>query len=215
MLTVSTCIGWSEDISAAGPKEPMKFYVPHMPVSFGPGGQLVCVSPSSPSDGQTALVELHSMEVNKILCPLNVSTLLPASLAWALASPGIECSWRGLSHVPCGLVCVCVCVCVWRNVWGSSLKEVMLDWCFTCDTVGSYPATRELIFVFLLSPWGIEPHPRTSSGFWYWTHLRSGALGAHNLEDQTWVFCSRLFWMILRNKKRWGLSQDHWSGKSP
>ena len=81
MLTVSTCIGWSEDISAAGPKEPMKFYVPHMPVSFGPGGQLVCVSPSSPSDGQTALVELHSMEVNKILCPLNVSMLLPASLA--------------------------------------------------------------------------------------------------------------------------------------
>ena len=81
MLTVSTCIGWSEDISAAGPKEPMKFYVPHMPVSFGPGGQLVCVSPSSPSDGQTALVELHSMEVNKILCPLNVSTLLTASLA--------------------------------------------------------------------------------------------------------------------------------------
>uniref|UniRef100_A0A8B9WRI5 Protein transport protein sec16 n=1 Tax=Bos mutus grunniens TaxID=30521 RepID=A0A8B9WRI5_BOSMU len=53
----------AEDISAAGPKEPMKFYVPHMPVSFGPGGQLVCVSPSSPSDGQTALVELHSMEV--------------------------------------------------------------------------------------------------------------------------------------------------------
>uniref|UniRef100_A0A8C6E8Y1 Protein transport protein sec16 n=1 Tax=Moschus moschiferus TaxID=68415 RepID=A0A8C6E8Y1_MOSMO len=51
------------DTSAAGPKEPMKFYVPHMPVSFGPGGQLVCVSPSSPSDGQTALVELHSMEV--------------------------------------------------------------------------------------------------------------------------------------------------------
>ncbi|CAI9179716.1 unnamed protein product [Rangifer tarandus platyrhynchus] len=53
----------AEDVSAAGPREPMKFYVPHMPVSFGPGGQLVCVSPSSPSDGQTALVELHSMEV--------------------------------------------------------------------------------------------------------------------------------------------------------
>ncbi|KAI4563470.1 hypothetical protein MJT46_019826, partial [Ovis ammon polii x Ovis aries] len=72
-----TSAAWSpvqaEDISAAGPKEPMKFYVPHMPVSFGPGGQLVCVSPSSPSDGQTALVELHSMEVNKILCPLNES----------------------------------------------------------------------------------------------------------------------------------------------
>nr|XP_033710589.1 protein transport protein Sec16B isoform X3 [Tursiops truncatus] len=59
--------GWSpvqaEDISAAGPKTPMKFYIPHVPVSFGPGGQLVCVGPRSLSDGQTALVELHSMEV--------------------------------------------------------------------------------------------------------------------------------------------------------
>ncbi|TKC40228.1 hypothetical protein EI555_003250, partial [Monodon monoceros] len=59
--------GWSpvqaEDISAAGPKTPMKFYIPHVPVSFGPGGQLVCVCPRSLSDGQTALVELHSMEV--------------------------------------------------------------------------------------------------------------------------------------------------------
>ncbi|KAB0397378.1 hypothetical protein E2I00_019657, partial [Balaenoptera physalus] len=53
----------AEDISAAGPKTPMKFYIPHMPVSFGPGGQLVCVGPRSPSDGQTALVELHSVEV--------------------------------------------------------------------------------------------------------------------------------------------------------
>ncbi|XP_019501955.1 PREDICTED: protein transport protein Sec16B isoform X2 [Hipposideros armiger] len=53
----------AEDISAAGPKAPMKFYVPHVPVSFGPGGQLVCVGPSSPREGQTALVELHSMEV--------------------------------------------------------------------------------------------------------------------------------------------------------
>ncbi|XP_034866608.1 protein transport protein Sec16B isoform X2 [Mirounga leonina] len=51
------------DVSAAGPKEPMKFYIPHVPVSFGPGGQLVCVGPRSPRDGQTALVELHSMEV--------------------------------------------------------------------------------------------------------------------------------------------------------
>uniref|UniRef100_A0A8C4PRK4 Protein transport protein sec16 n=1 Tax=Equus asinus asinus TaxID=83772 RepID=A0A8C4PRK4_EQUAS len=53
----------AEEVSAAGPKAPMKFYVPHVPVSFGPGGQLVCVSPSSPRDGQTALVELHSMEI--------------------------------------------------------------------------------------------------------------------------------------------------------
>ncbi|XP_062961984.1 protein transport protein Sec16B [Cynocephalus volans] len=51
------------DVSAAGPKAPMKFYVPHVSVSFGPGGQLVCVCPSSPTDGQIALIELHSMEV--------------------------------------------------------------------------------------------------------------------------------------------------------
>uniref|UniRef100_A0A8C5P625 Protein transport protein sec16 n=1 Tax=Jaculus jaculus TaxID=51337 RepID=A0A8C5P625_JACJA len=51
------------DASGSGLKAPMKFYVPHVSVSFGPGGQLVCVSPSSPTDGQTALVELHSMEV--------------------------------------------------------------------------------------------------------------------------------------------------------
>ncbi|KAK1329249.1 hypothetical protein QTO34_011429 [Cnephaeus nilssonii] len=53
----------AEADSAADPRAPMKFYVPHVPASFGPGGQLVCVCPNSPSDGQTALVELHSMEV--------------------------------------------------------------------------------------------------------------------------------------------------------
>ncbi|XP_030679795.1 protein transport protein Sec16B [Nomascus leucogenys] len=53
----------AEDVSSAGPKAPMKFYISHVPVSFGPGGQLVCVGPSSPTDGQAALVELHSMEV--------------------------------------------------------------------------------------------------------------------------------------------------------
>ncbi|KAM6166242.1 protein transport protein Sec16B [Erethizon dorsatum] len=50
-------------VLAVGPKTPMKFYVPHVSVSFGPGGQLVCVCPSSPMDGQVPLVELHSMEV--------------------------------------------------------------------------------------------------------------------------------------------------------
>ncbi|XP_069932725.1 protein transport protein Sec16B isoform X1 [Oryctolagus cuniculus] len=59
--------GWrpvpAEDVPVAGPKAPKKFYVPHVSVGFGPGGQLVCVSPSSPMDGQTALVEVHSMEV--------------------------------------------------------------------------------------------------------------------------------------------------------
>ncbi|XP_012501978.1 PREDICTED: protein transport protein Sec16B [Propithecus coquereli] len=53
----------AEDVSAAGPKAPMKFYVPHVPVSFGAGGQLVCVVPSSPADGQVALVDLRSVEI--------------------------------------------------------------------------------------------------------------------------------------------------------
>ncbi|XP_076403883.1 protein transport protein Sec16B isoform X1 [Peromyscus maniculatus bairdii] len=53
----------ADDALAIVPKAPTKFYVPHVSVSFGPGGQLVCVSPNSPADGQTALVEVHSMEV--------------------------------------------------------------------------------------------------------------------------------------------------------
>ncbi|XP_032147202.1 protein transport protein Sec16B isoform X1 [Sapajus apella] len=53
----------AEYVSSAGPKAPMKFYVPHVPVSFGPGGQLVCVGPSCLTDGQAALVEVHSVEV--------------------------------------------------------------------------------------------------------------------------------------------------------
>lgn len=69
MLTVSTCVSSLAAVSVAGPKAPMKFYVPHVPVSFGPGGQLVCVGPGSLGDGQTALVALHSMEVNVICVP--------------------------------------------------------------------------------------------------------------------------------------------------
>lgn len=82
---------------------PKKFYIPHVPVSFGPGGQLVCVCPNSPSDGQTALVELRSMEVRKSLCPQNAPcSPLPGHL--------LE---RGALNGETG--------------WGSSLKEVMLD----------------------------------------------------------------------------------------
>ncbi|XP_008570042.1 PREDICTED: protein transport protein Sec16B [Galeopterus variegatus] len=63
MASAAWSPGQAEDVSAAGPKAPMKFYVPHVSVSFGPGGQLVCVCPSSPIEGQIALIELHSMEV--------------------------------------------------------------------------------------------------------------------------------------------------------
>lgn len=116
MLTMSTCVCWSEEVSAAGPKAPMKFYVPHVPVSFGPGGQLVCVSPSSPRDGQTALVELHSMEVNKIWCPWNASTLLPASLYLSLGiSRNGVLSWGA---GPCTLwIGECMCVKEWVGLF--------------------------------------------------------------------------------------------------
>ncbi|XP_066521121.1 protein transport protein Sec16B [Hoplias malabaricus] len=42
---------------------PLKFCVPHVAVSFGPSGQLVRVSPTLPSHGEPAQVELHSLEV--------------------------------------------------------------------------------------------------------------------------------------------------------
>ncbi|XP_044530826.1 protein transport protein Sec16B [Gracilinanus agilis] len=49
--------------AAVGPVDPMKFFIPHAPVCFGPGGQLILVCPNHPADGQTALVEVHSLEV--------------------------------------------------------------------------------------------------------------------------------------------------------
>ncbi|XP_074078212.1 protein transport protein Sec16B [Macrotis lagotis] len=52
----------TEDASV-GPVDSMKFFIPHTPVCFGPGGQLVLVCPNHPADGQTALVEIHSLEV--------------------------------------------------------------------------------------------------------------------------------------------------------
>jgi len=36
--------------------------VPHVCARFGPGGQLIKVIPNLPSEGQPALVEIHSME---------------------------------------------------------------------------------------------------------------------------------------------------------
>ncbi|XP_028667339.2 protein transport protein Sec16B isoform X2 [Erpetoichthys calabaricus] len=41
----------------------LKFCLPHVAISFGPGGQLVRVNPHRPSEGEPALVEIHSLEV--------------------------------------------------------------------------------------------------------------------------------------------------------
>lgn len=45
------------------PSTPEKFSVPHICARFGPGGYLIKVLPNLPSEGQPALVEIHSMEV--------------------------------------------------------------------------------------------------------------------------------------------------------
>uniref|UniRef100_A0A8C4U6D4 Protein transport protein sec16 n=1 Tax=Falco tinnunculus TaxID=100819 RepID=A0A8C4U6D4_FALTI len=44
------------------PSTPEKFSVPHICARFGPGGFLIKVLPNLPSEGQPALVEIHSME---------------------------------------------------------------------------------------------------------------------------------------------------------
>ncbi|XP_040488139.1 protein transport protein Sec16A isoform X2 [Ursus maritimus] len=55
--------GWpSTEQAPSRPTSPEKFSVPHVCARFGPGGQLIKVIPNLPSEGQPALVEMHSME---------------------------------------------------------------------------------------------------------------------------------------------------------
>uniref|UniRef100_A0A8B9QAF0 Protein transport protein sec16 n=1 Tax=Apteryx owenii TaxID=8824 RepID=A0A8B9QAF0_APTOW len=56
---------WSpvQAASTPAPVAPQKFPLPHVPVCFGAGGQLVLVCPHFPAEGQPAHVELHSLEV--------------------------------------------------------------------------------------------------------------------------------------------------------
>lgn len=51
------------NVAPSRPTSPEKFSVPHVCARFGPGGQLLKVIPNLPSEGQPALVEIHSMEV--------------------------------------------------------------------------------------------------------------------------------------------------------
>ncbi|XP_072344997.1 protein transport protein Sec16A isoform X3 [Scyliorhinus torazame] len=58
--------GWQPEEKAPAPLRPVtpeKFTIPHLCVRFSPGGQLLKVLPNLPSEGQPALVELHSLEV--------------------------------------------------------------------------------------------------------------------------------------------------------
>ncbi|XP_064026928.1 protein transport protein Sec16A isoform X2 [Pogoniulus pusillus] len=55
--------GWSAvEQAPLRPSTPEKFSVPHICARFGPGGYLIKVLPNLPSEGQPALVEIHSME---------------------------------------------------------------------------------------------------------------------------------------------------------
>lgn len=66
-----SCIIWLCDLlppsfpppAPPRPATPEKFTVPHRCARFGPGGHLIQVLPNLPSDGQPALVDIHSMEV--------------------------------------------------------------------------------------------------------------------------------------------------------
>ncbi|XP_078406326.1 protein transport protein Sec16A isoform X2 [Cetorhinus maximus] len=58
--------GWQPVEKAPAPLRPVtpeKFTVPHLCVRFSPGGQLLKVLPNLPSEGQPALVEMHSLEM--------------------------------------------------------------------------------------------------------------------------------------------------------
>lgn len=63
------------------PTSPEKFTVPHVCARFGPGGQLLKVIPNLPSEGQPALVEIHSLEVIMdlwhSLYPMALENMLP------------------------------------------------------------------------------------------------------------------------------------------
>ncbi|XP_039767721.1 protein transport protein Sec16A isoform X2 [Ornithorhynchus anatinus] len=55
--------GWSAtEHVPSRPSTPEKFSVTHVCARFGPGGHLIKVLPNLPSEGQPALVEIHSME---------------------------------------------------------------------------------------------------------------------------------------------------------
>lgn len=71
------------------PATPEKFTVPHRCARFGPGGHLIQVLPNLPSDGQPALVDIHSMEVRLgffVCSNVNIFTMsfIFKQLAWVL-----------------------------------------------------------------------------------------------------------------------------------
>ncbi|XP_070614866.1 LOW QUALITY PROTEIN: protein transport protein Sec16A [Erythrolamprus reginae] len=58
-----TQIPWAGVEQVPSRRTPEKFALTHVCAKFGPGGQLIKVLPNLPSEGQPALVEIHSMEL--------------------------------------------------------------------------------------------------------------------------------------------------------
>lgn len=58
-------VATEETSLAASPQSftPLKYSLPHVAVCFGAGGQMVRVCPNYPTEGQPAIIEIHSLEV--------------------------------------------------------------------------------------------------------------------------------------------------------
>lgn len=87
--------------------------MPHLCARFGPGGQLIKVIPNLPSEGQPALVEIHSMEVMWAwACDLAASALL-------LVLPGAQPQGNGLSWevTTCRVWYACVDLCSQKSAF--------------------------------------------------------------------------------------------------
>lgn len=69
--------------------------MPHVCARFGPGGQLIRVIPNLPSEGQPALVEVHSMEVRRRAAgPRHrASNVVRMFLPWTLAGGDFMSVW--------------------------------------------------------------------------------------------------------------------------
>lgn len=68
--TLTLSLSLPLNVAPSRPTSPEKFSVPHVCARFGPGGQLIKVVPNLPSEGQPALVEVHSMEVKPPVHPV-------------------------------------------------------------------------------------------------------------------------------------------------
>lgn len=79
--------------------------MPHVCARFGPGGQLIRVIPNLPSEGQPALVEVHSMEVRPGAAAGPQAVRQPCLKTVVRSVSSGDPQWRGFY-----LFCVVVCL---------------------------------------------------------------------------------------------------------